>query len=299
MERPFLDAHTVTRDRTRWRPIARTEAVRLCRHHPVAVLHRIQSREAAAWLDGDPRFFKSDGPYLYEGLRYFLYTGALQERALIGLRQQPKPEAEELEPMEVLDMTGEAVNLGSPVKKPKEKKPIEFQLMDGAGKPYAGLEYEVVLPDGTARRGKTDDKGLVKFPDNIHPGEATLKVFPDHDHHPADASRGPGSPSAVVPTPEPGLIAELGAIPELGLPEIPDIPSIPEIPDVPQPKIPVEILLADAKGLPMPNAAFTAEFPDGKIERGHSDATGMIRFPDNAQFGELLLKLPELEGKPA
>jgi hypothetical protein len=172
MERPFLDASEITRDRTRWMPIGRGDAVRLSRGLPIAVVHRIQSREAAAWLDGDSRFFKSDGPYFHDGLRYFLYMGAVGGRKLIGLRPPPKPEPEAPEPMEALDMSGEALNLGSPAKKPKPKLPIESQLADSAGKALANADYEVILPDaardaiaGSLDSGLPEPPGLLGLPD--------------------------------------------------------------------------------------------------------------------------------------
>ncbi|HKP97062.1 MAG TPA: hypothetical protein VJ385_15035 [Fibrobacteria bacterium] len=119
MELPFLDTSEILRDGSRWRPLTRGEAVQACRAYPIAVVHRIHSRHAAAWLDPANRFFKSDGPYLYEGLRYFLFTGAGSAQGISGANPPAKPEPVEMEPLEAMDVSGEALNLGSPaVKKP-------------------------------------------------------------------------------------------------------------------------------------------------------------------------------------
>ena len=141
MELPYLDAKEILRDRSRWKPLARSEAVHACRTHPVAVVGRVQSREAASWLDPANRLFRSDGPYLYEGLRYFLFTGAFS-KGLSGSNPAPKAEPEELEPLEALDMSGEEQAVEE---KPEKKHPIEFKLVDGAGKALVGAEYEVTL----------------------------------------------------------------------------------------------------------------------------------------------------------
>ena len=272
-----LDAADIGRDWVQWHPVGRSEALRACMNRPVAVVHRLSGRDVASVLTPNSRFYRSDGAFLYDGLRYFVYTGVGRGK-LKALRIGGPTEQEELEPMEALDEAGEAVNLSSPVKKEKKKKPIEFELLDGDGKPMPDLAFEVILPDGTAQKGKTDAEGWIRFPDNIHDGEVQLKVFPKGDHHPSDATRGSGSPSLDEHDPELGLIMDLG------------LDAIPHL------KIPVEILLTTAKGVPMPNTAFTAEFPDGKVESGHSDPMGMIRFPDNTQMGEMVLKLSGLEG---
>lgn len=277
-----LDPAEITRDRVRWHAVDRGEALAACRFRSVAVVHTVNACPAAAWLHPGSAFYSRDGAYLYDQLRYYVYTGG--KRSLLkGLRVDKPAEADELEPLVAMNEAGEEVNLGSPLKKDPEKKakPVEFQLTGGDGKALAGMEYEVVLPDGTVRRGQSDAEGWIKIPDNMFAGEAQLKVFPGHEHHGADATRGSGSPAADAHNPELGLIADLG------------IAALPQI------KVPVEILLVDAKGIPLPNAAFTATFPDGKSESGKSDATGMIRFPDNTQLGDLTLVVTGLEDKAA
>src|SRR4051812_16222989 len=105
MELPFLDTNEILRDRLRWRPIGRGDAVHACRFYPVAVVHRIQSRYAASWLVPSHRFFRSDGPYAYEELRYYLFSGTGARNGLTG-SMPTKPEPVEMEPMEALDMAG-------------------------------------------------------------------------------------------------------------------------------------------------------------------------------------------------
>jgi hypothetical protein len=259
------DPGEITRDWVRWQAVDRSEAVVACHFRPVAVVHRVNACPAAAWLHPGSCFYGRDGAYLYEELRYYVFTGGTRP-GLKGVRVDKPAQAGEFEPLVAMNEAGEEVNLGSPLKKKPEKKarPIEFQLTGGDGKALAGMEYEVVLPDGTARRG-----------------QALLKIFPGHGHLGADATRGSGSPALDAHDPELGLIADLG------------IAALPQI------KVPVEILLVDAQGIPMPDASFTATFPDGKEESGKSDSTGMIRFPDNTQLGDLTLVLTGLEDKPS
>jgi hypothetical protein len=262
MDRPFLDATEITRDRSRWVPIGRGDAVRFCRTLPVVVVHRIQSREAASWLDGDLRFFKSDGPYLYEGLRYFLYTGALHARKLIGLKLQPKPEAEELEPMEALDVSGELLNLGSPdLKKPAPPKaPAPPKLPDLPSK------QDAALPDLPAKP------------------ELSIPDLPSL----------PSMPELSIPAPP-----KLPEPPQV--PELPEIPSLPEIPALPgielalleekKELIPIEYRLLDGLGNPMPPTPFRVTLPDGSVRTGKSDAEGFVRVPDNTLKGQARLEL--------
>jgi hypothetical protein len=276
------DPGEITRDWVRWQAVDRSEAMVACHLRPVAVVHRVNACPAAAWLLPGSSFYGRDGAYLYEELRYYVFTGGMRPR-LKGLRIDKPAQPEDFEPLSVMNEAGEEVNLGSPLKKKPEKKakPVEFQLTGGDGKALAGMEYEVVLPDGTVRRGESDAEGWIKIPDNMFEGEALLKVFPGHGHLGADATRGSGSPAPDAHDPELGLIADLG------------ISALPQI------KVPVEILLVDAKGIPMPDASFTATFPDGKEESGKSDSTGMIRFPDNTQLGDLTLIVTGLEDKAA
>ena len=68
------------------------------------------------------------------------------------------------------------------------------------------------------------------------------------------------------------------------LSDLPDLPTIPR---------PIEILLVDEQGAPLGDRAFSARFPDGKVETGRSSRAGLIRFPDNTQSGDLLLTLTD------
>jgi hypothetical protein len=308
VNRPFLDASAISKDRSVWQPISRGEALQACRSFPVAVLQRALSREAASWFDPSNRFYKADGPYLYDSLRYFLFTGPWVEKGLAkGLAVPPKPKQAELEPMDAFDpATGEFISLGSPVRKAKEKHPIEFQLVDGAGKAVADAEYEIVLPDGSVRRGKTDAEGLVKVEDNFHKGEAKLTLKSAQSLLTADATTGGAAIGAKEIAPE--VTGEL-TLKDVSLsslldaadriPDIPEIPAVPVLPEIPKIPLPVEILLTDAKGIPLSNASFQVQFPDGEIRSGKSDPAGLIRFPDNTQTGDLLFKVTGLQDKAA
>jgi uncharacterized protein involved in type VI secretion and phage assembly len=61
----------------------------------------------------------------------------------------------------------------------KTKTFIEIQLLAEDGKPVPNEPYEITLPDGSVKRGKTDANGRARY-DGIDPG--TCKVtFPDRD----------------------------------------------------------------------------------------------------------------------
>ena len=61
-----------------------------------------------------------------------------------------------------------------------EKSWIEIELVDEDGRPVAGAEYRLTLPDGeTVAEGSLDDKGLVRL-DGIDPGTCRL-AFPGLD----------------------------------------------------------------------------------------------------------------------
>lgn len=287
-ESQHLDAVEIGRNRSLWRPIPRAQALTASRTHTVAIIHRGLGRDTVTVFQPSNRFYRANGPYLYDGLRYFLYIGpgaGADHRLKKSLGMPSKPPEGELEPLEFEDQaTGEIRSLGSPVKKKLEPHPIEFQLVDAAGKAIADAEYEVILPDGSVRRGATGADGFVRITDNMHKGEAKLTLKPSHGHKSADASSGAGSLSE---TDEVAGEFSLAALLDLK-PEIPGIPALPVVP------MPVEILLSDAEGLPMPKTAFKAEFPDGSVVEGHSDPAGLIRFPDNRQIGEIVLTLPGL-----
>jgi hypothetical protein len=283
---PSLDAADIARDWIRWRPVSREDALRACRYRPVVVVYNVNSRLEAARLDISSRFFSSYGAFLYDNLRYFEHTGT-ESRKLRAVKF-PAREKEEFEPLVAFDENGEEVNLGSPVKKDKKKLPIEFQLVDLDGKPLSGIPYEVVLPDGTASQGKSGADGWIRLKDNIHGGEAQLSLFPNPKH---ERKNGPGGDkpafNAKKRTPKEPIVRE----PETGPEEtaLPTLGALPSLDDLPKPKIPVEILVVDANGLPMPKTAFSVTFPDGEVGTGQTDSAGRISFPDNTQSGELLL----------
>jgi hypothetical protein len=268
---PPPDPVAITRDWERWSLIPRAEALRACAFRWVAVVYRAHGLTTAAWLFPDSRFYRADHPIFYEELRYYAYAESPLGKLKAVRVDRPSGETQLLE---AFDEAGESLNLGSPVpgaaEKPKKKLPIEFLLTDPQGRPMPGVAYAAVLPDGKGYRGKSDAEGYIRFPDNIHPGEAKLKLFPDAAHTPADASRGAGSPG-------PGLDAT-GAADLIA--QRPGLPAVPR---------PIEILLVDEHGAPLGNRAFTARFPDGKVETGRSSRSGLIRFPDNTQSGDLLL----------
>lgn len=275
MDFPRLDAMDIARDWVRWRPVDRNDALRACAHRPVAVLSRVAGQDAASWLLPAGRFFGSDGPFRYDNLRYYVYTGA-EPVNLKGRTRPPPREEAELEPMEAVNESGETISLASQTKKPTKKLPIEFHLVDAAGKPMGGVDYEVILPDGTSRTGKSDAEGFIRFPDNTHEGEAKLKLFPKQGHAPAAAGR-PGKGPA---DPKPDLAAGL----PLGKPS-----GIPK---------PVQILLVDEAGVPMPNTPYQVRWPDGKVESGKSDRTGLISYPKNTQSGDLVLTVTDIPPRP-
>ena len=50
----------------------------------------------------------------------------------------------------------------------------------GSTEPAAGVFYELKLPDGTLKTGKTDEAGNLKIDAALQSGECTL-VFPDYE----------------------------------------------------------------------------------------------------------------------
>jgi len=64
--------------------------------------------------------------------------------------------------------------------KPLEDKFAEAQVLNAKGEPAAGVFYELKLPDGTLKTGKTDEAGNLKIDAALQSGECTL-VFPDYE----------------------------------------------------------------------------------------------------------------------
>jgi len=52
---------------------------------------------------------------------------------------------------------------------------IEALLVDIEGNPLQGTEYIVILPDGSQRRGSTDEEGRVRM-ENLPEGEVKLRL---------------------------------------------------------------------------------------------------------------------------
>ncbi|MDB5051164.1 MAG: hypothetical protein JWO30_4235 [Fibrobacteres bacterium] len=303
MELPFLDVSEIIRDKSRWRQIARGEAVHACREYAVVVVHRAQSRDSASWLDPANRFFKSDGPYLYDGLRYFLFTGSdFGKKKLSASGLPAKPEQPELEPLEAMDISGEAMNLGSPALK---KPPVP-----GLAKPAApAIPKSPGLPDVP----KPDIPSLPDIPELPTLPDLALPELPQIPDIP-EIPQVPQIPSI----PEPG-IPEIPAVPGVALPDavlktqadlalarqvadvIPPLTVLPSLAEESKPaeKRPIEIKLADARGQAIPGAAFRIKFPDGSVAEGKSDDSGLIRFPDNTQEGEVEFTLTESPGTGA
>ena len=63
---------------------------------------------------------------------------------------------------------------------PIEDKFAVAQVLNAAGAPAAGVFYELTLPDGTLKMGKTDDAGNLKVDAALQAGECTL-VFPEYE----------------------------------------------------------------------------------------------------------------------
>lgn len=70
----------------------------------------------------------------------------------------------------------QAAGLAGATAEQEEKTWVEFELVDEAGRPVAGEEYRIELPDGSTRRGRLGGDGRVRI-DGIDPGDCTI-TFP-------------------------------------------------------------------------------------------------------------------------
>ncbi|MEZ4296201.1 MAG: hypothetical protein R3B70_14615 [Polyangiaceae bacterium] len=126
----------------------------------------------------------------------------------------------------------------------QEKTWIEIELVDEEGKPVPGERYWILLPDGTTREGRLDEKGRAYFGD-LDPGECDVR-FPDLDN---DAVASPGEPK---------------------LPR-----------SLPRPKKPrktwIEIELVGMDGGPIPGQLYRIALPDGTAVEGRLDERGRAR----------------------
>jgi hypothetical protein len=272
-ENTRLDALSLERDRSLWHRITRAQAVQLCRSHRVAVLFQTAGQDAASWFGPESRFFRSDSPYSYDSLRYFLQIGATAGTGWGKSAGMPnKPAASvELEPLEFEDQaTGEMRSLGSPAAKTPK------------------------TPGGT---NPSDLADLSKQSGTTGLGAAGLGV----------AGLG-ASGSGVLDLANPGSGAPGSDVPELGdiadLPTLKDGFAIPELPEnaalasqVPKAKHPIEIKLIGLDEKPMKDVPFRLSLPDGTVKEGKSDSDGLISFPDNEVKGEMELVLTEFAGQ--
>jgi hypothetical protein len=65
------------------------------------------------------------------------------------------------------------------VASPQKKHFVAIQMVDAEGKPVAGEDFKITLPDGTVQEGTLDTKGKARI-DGLDPG--TCKVtFPNLD----------------------------------------------------------------------------------------------------------------------
>jgi hypothetical protein len=309
-ENTRLDALSLERDRSQWHRITRTQAVQLCRSHRVAVLFQTAGQDAASWFGPESRFFRSDSPYSYDSLRYFLQIGATAGTGWGKSAGMPnKPAASvELEPLEFEDQaTGEMRSLGSPAAK-TPKTPGGTNPSDLADDPTQAPQRGFGASD------------LADIPDL-----PTLKGFPIPIPEIPDAALDAGK-QEIIPI-EFRLVDENG-VPlaptpfQLALPDgtvkegESDADGFIRVPDNTQrgettlllinanealadsekaasfgQPVPIEILLEDSQGNPLADTGFRLTFPDGTVEEGVSDGDGFIRFPDNEQTGEMELAL--------
>jgi hypothetical protein len=56
---------------------------------------------------------------------------------------------------------------------------LEVAVVSAGGQPLDGIRYQVTLPDGSQRSGRTGADGWVRI-SYVSPGEATVQ-FPDYD----------------------------------------------------------------------------------------------------------------------
>lgn len=309
------DPADVARDWVRWRPVSREDALRACGLRPVAVLHRVNGRAAGEWLHPQSRFFRADGPFLFDGIRYYVYTGAEMGK-LKGLKILPPgeeaawEEADEQEP----------IPLGSPTAK-VPPAPKKYAIPPTPKSDFPDLPDLPDLPD------IPDIPDLPKIPDLPEiPELPTLPELPTIPELPTL----PAMPTVpTIPTlPEMPTLPTVPTVPTLPdlptvptvptLPDLPTVPTLPTVPDLPtvpavgalptlpdipaaarlstKEKRPIEIALVDADDKPLAATAFRLKLPDGSVKEGKSDADGFIRIPDNELSGDMELQIPGEEG---
>lgn len=121
LTRPFLDIHDLQGDRGAWTPISRENALHNYRDLPVAVVHTLNGFPAAAWFDDASPFLRANGPYRYDSLRYFVFSGGSPSNSgfLSGIRGSGAPSgsirgAPEAAELEVFDFPTEEITTQEP-----------------------------------------------------------------------------------------------------------------------------------------------------------------------------------------
>ena len=63
---------------------------------------------------------------------------------------------------------------------------IEFELLDDRGNPIKDTDYVALLPDGSEKKGKTDENGLIKLTD-VPPGKVDIQFPSDEKEDTSEA----------------------------------------------------------------------------------------------------------------
>lgn len=102
---------------------------------------------------------------------------------LASLDEEVKESITAVVKMQQAAITGQ--NQVAPFEKPKdppviiEKSKLAFKIFDTDKNPKAGIKYEITLPDGSLRSGKTDANGEVHI-EGIKPGECKVSFQEIH-----------------------------------------------------------------------------------------------------------------------
>jgi hypothetical protein len=189
------------------------------------------ARRSRGWLDE-----RDLGTYVHPAIERALHSGelVLVERAPIA---GWKPA--------IFAVPSESAGAGDATGASEKAKPtktwIEFLLQAADETPLEGFRYEAVLPDGTKKKGKSDQKGLVRF-EEIEAGVVQF-LWPDLDESTA------------------WLFGEE------------DPPPAPEAVETDF----VEFLVENTEGNPMPELAYEVTLSDGSVRRGRTGGDGRLR----------------------
>jgi hypothetical protein len=311
-----MDAAEMGRDRVQWQSVGRSEALRACLTRRVVVVHRSASGDVATLFESRNRFFRSDGPFRYDNLRYFVFTGVSSPK-LKAVKIDRPSETEALEPMEA--ETGEPISLGSPTARiPPKPKP--FKIPELPTLPTLDIP---TIPDLPTLPGIPKVPGFPEIPQIPgFPEIPTLPVVPELDLELAEDKAfipieyrlldGKGNP--MPPTPFkitlPDGTVESGKSDADGFIRVPDNTQQGQAkleildpndtdpaklaafaPPKPPGKHPIELALVNAQGEPLANAEWKLKLPDGSTRQGKTDATGRVSAPDNETEGDAELTL--------